>query len=65
VLGGEWGELTDLETKSSEQQTLISDLGCMMDRTEIDTLLQQDSEAWENGHRILYVPTFYAIGKVK
>jgi hypothetical protein len=64
VLGGEWGGPTDQKTRTSEQQTLVSDLRSVMDQSEIETLLQHDADAWELGERILFVPTFYAVGKV-
>jgi len=63
VLGGEWaagrGEATD-----SEWPTLKSDVAGTLDRAELDRLESVDRRAWTDGVRVLFVPTFYAIGEV-
>jgi SAM-dependent methyltransferase len=63
VLGGEWvsgrGAATD-----SEWPTLRSDLAGSLDRAELERLESVDRRAWAEGARVLFVPTFYAIGEV-
>lgn len=63
VLGGEWtsgrGAATD-----SEWPTMRSDLAGTLDRAELDRFEAADRRAWTDGVRVLFVPTFYAIGEV-
>ncbi len=59
VLGGEWGEEPEPGFIDSEWKMLESDLG-----GDLARLKAIDSAAWQSGARILYVPTFYAIGQV-
>jgi SAM-dependent methyltransferase len=73
VMGGEWthtcpggrcqGKLTGTDWEL-EWDTLQSDLGSSLDPARLSALRQLDSAAWQRGDRILYVPTFYAIGWV-
>ncbi len=59
VLGGEWGEAPEPGFMESEWKMLASDLG-----RDLARLRALDFAAWASGERILYVPTFYAIGQV-
>ncbi len=63
VMGAEWklGQIrTDLETEST---TLEQDLKGFVSVDTLDRWQKEDKEAQERGVRVLYVPTFWAIGK--
>jgi len=64
VLGGEWTGSPSGEELDSEWHTLDSDLRGTLSNRALSTLRQTDLEAWRDGSRILYVPTFYACGRV-
>jgi ubiquinone/menaquinone biosynthesis C-methylase UbiE len=62
LLGGQWR----MKTQSPlEWRVMQEDLVGMIDPQKLEDLRQRDAIAWEKGERILYVPTFYAIGKVQ
>jgi ubiquinone/menaquinone biosynthesis C-methylase UbiE len=65
VIGGQW-ELPFLPGEwESEWEMLEYDLAANPDFTSAkEKLKAQDKIAWAQGERILYVPTFYAWGKV-
>lgn len=61
ILGGEWqADDSRLAAQEEEWAVMLSDLGEKTDPSWLSAFKQ----AWENDGRILYVPTFYAIGKV-
>jgi len=62
VLSGEWQAEYDELAYRSEWDTLRGDLAGMVSAQELDAAEAQDRVAWEAGTRILFVPTFYAIG---
>jgi ubiquinone/menaquinone biosynthesis C-methylase UbiE len=64
LMGGQWGIPLPYEQLQSEWQTLRSDLKGTAIESRIDELIEVDRNAWEEGYRVLYVPTFYAWGKV-
>ncbi len=64
ILGGEWGATYEGEWES-EWQTLTQDLIQCHTSTELDAFRELERQAWHDGIRILYVPTFYACGRVK
>lgn len=64
LLGGEWSNPPASQAWNSEWAVLESDLAGQMPPQELHSLRRRDSEAWQNGERILFVPTFYAIGQV-
>ncbi len=64
LLGGEWGRPMDPEFLKSEWSLLEQDLKGRITREEFFRLRQVDLSAWQQGIRILYVPTFYAWGRV-
>ena len=64
VLGGQWSEPLPVEEWESGWETLESDLAGAVTQEGLAELKRLDSVAWHKGERILFVPTFYAIGQV-
>lgn len=64
VLGGQWSAPPPLEAWQSEWQVLEADLADIVSQEKLEQLRSLDAVAWESGERILYVPTFYAWGRV-
>lgn len=64
ILGGHWGAPPSAEAWDSEWTILESDLAGVVSSEELHGLRLLDQAAWEKGERILFVPTFYAWGKV-
>ncbi|MEN8242941.1 MAG: methyltransferase domain-containing protein [Chloroflexota bacterium] len=49
-------------TDTSEWQMLEHDLADRLTETQLSEYREIDQHAWQTGSRVLYVPTFYAIG---
>jgi len=64
VLGGQWSAPPRIEAWQSEWQVLEADLADVVPQENLEQLRSLDAAAWESGERILYVPTFYAWGRV-
>ncbi len=64
VLGGQWREAPDPGFLASEWKMFETDLGEHIKPEDLSRLKALDADAWQNGARILYVPTFYAMGQV-
>ncbi len=65
VLGGQWAAPPSLEEWESEWDVLEADLAHLAsEHIDLEVIKSQDWLAWQAGERILYVPTFYASGKV-
>jgi ubiquinone/menaquinone biosynthesis C-methylase UbiE len=68
VLGGEWKSLPDQEELTSEWSVYESDFENLgfgnAERAAWKHLLELDRAAWERGERVLFVPTFFAWGRV-
>jgi ubiquinone/menaquinone biosynthesis C-methylase UbiE len=62
VLGGEWYGIPDKNTLNLEWKTLTSDLQGRISEEELEEYHRIEQEAWNQGYRMLYVPTFYALG---
>lgn len=64
VLGGEWH--TDLDDRliRSELETLQADLQSPHETAQLASFMELDRNAWRDGSRVLFVPTFYAYGRV-
>jgi hypothetical protein len=45
-----------------EWKTLVSDLENFLPEKKLKEFQDRDWTAWEDGSRVLFVPTFYAIG---
>jgi SAM-dependent methyltransferase len=70
VLGAQWHSTPNRDEIESEWVVLHSDLESLLGteagtpwRADFEKLKRLDKTAWESGERVLYVPTFYAIGK--
>jgi ubiquinone/menaquinone biosynthesis C-methylase UbiE len=64
VLGAQWVGPPDPPTQALEWDLLRHDLPDELPPTEWARLQAIDSQAWRQGNRILYVPTFYTWGLV-
>jgi ubiquinone/menaquinone biosynthesis C-methylase UbiE len=60
ILGAQWSGSLSAEEISLEWAVLREDVG----EKKIDHLEVVDEEAWKQGKRVLFVPTFYAVGRV-
>ena len=64
LLGGEWPGEAVGDEQASEWSTLVADLADHLSIESLNSYRRADAEAWSTGSRILFVPTFYAIGFV-
>lgn len=64
VLGGQWKAQTQDAERFSEWQVIAEDLNGLVPKETINVFRQLEEEAWERNERVLFVPTFYAIGRV-
>lgn len=64
VLGGQWTGAPSPEEWELEWQVLRSDLSGSFPEDEIKRLQELDRKAWQHRERVLFVPTFYAWGRV-
>ena len=63
MLGAEWSP-SDPMPDGLEWETIRSDLVDVMSDVELSRYQAADQAAWESGTRVLFVPTFYALGIV-
>lgn len=64
LLGGRWGSPDLPESLEQEWAVLRADLGDRVPEAALEELFELDRAAWAWGERVLYVPTFYAWGRV-
>ncbi len=64
VLGGFWDHQSMPSTDELEWLVLREDLQTLCSAQELDALQQTEQEARARGERLLYIPTFYALGHV-
>ncbi len=64
VLGGDWKENAMEGMQNAEWKMLTQDLRDTISPDQLDHLQQLDQNAWIEGSRILFVPTFYGGGRV-
>jgi SAM-dependent methyltransferase len=68
VIGAQWKNTTPDHELNSEWEIIQSDLGYLSNTSEVvkssEEIRKIDLAAWATGERIIYVPTFYAWGKV-
>ena len=68
VLGGQWKTNFNRETWLSEWDVLEQDINFLKNKPDaetFETFKSRDLKAWQLGKRLIYVPTFYAVGQVK
>ena len=69
VIGAHWKEAPDQDELSSEWDVIRSDLVKLKNNSEDHVTSEEiekiDRAAWELGERVLYVPTFFAVGFVE
>jgi SAM-dependent methyltransferase len=66
VIGGEWQHSTAIQTDQSEWVIILNDIESLPikpPQEEIQRLKKLDLQARNSGRRVLYVPTFYALGQ--
>lgn len=64
LIGGFWNRPPTPESLDLEWDVLTSDLDGTIPANLLPALREIDHKAWEQGSRILYVPTFYGWGQV-
>ncbi len=64
LISGHWQTGLDQTGWQQEWQVIQADLLDHVPAAELETLRQNDHDAWLSGERILYIPTFYAWGQV-
>jgi SAM-dependent methyltransferase len=69
VLGGQWSGAPSWDERRSEWATIQADLGISSELwkaagASIPELRRLEEAAWSRGERVLFVPTFYAWGRV-
>jgi ubiquinone/menaquinone biosynthesis C-methylase UbiE len=64
VFEGQWKEPPDQEDWELEWKILEHDLKGEISQEKLYALKKTDRDAWRQGHRTLFLPTFYAWGKV-
>jgi ubiquinone/menaquinone biosynthesis C-methylase UbiE len=64
ILQGSWQGGISQEEFESEWRILNEDLAGFLTKLELDALKKHDQKARKKGTRLVYVPTFYASGKV-
>jgi hypothetical protein len=64
VLGAQWSQVPAAEDLEMEWQVMRNDLAKAVSPDELDALERIDRRAALAGERVLFVPTFYAWGRV-
>jgi ubiquinone/menaquinone biosynthesis C-methylase UbiE len=64
VLGAQWSQAPAAEDMGMEWQVMRNDLSESVSPEELDALERLDRQAIQAGERVLFVPTFYAWGRV-
>jgi SAM-dependent methyltransferase len=62
LMGGQWRGQPSPTELDSEWSTLEADLTGLLPTTRLRELRRVDEAAWQNGQRVLFVPTLYAVG---
>lgn len=62
LLGGQWQGQPHPDQIASEWAVLAADLAGRLPEADLIELRSLDAAAWQSGERVLFVPTFYALG---
>ena len=65
LIGGLWQGPPPDEKLRLEWEILKADLSGVISDEELIILQRKDIEAWQNGIRVMYIPTFYSLGWVE
>ena len=65
ILGSQWRAGIPQESDETEWAVLLSDLGESLSKEELAEYRAIDIQEREAGRRVLFIPTFYAIGKAQ
>ncbi|MGA9398719.1 MAG: methyltransferase domain-containing protein [Anaerolineaceae bacterium] len=65
VLGGQWRNVPEEATRASEWLMLKHDLEGILSSEELEQFRIIEENAWKDGSRVLFIPTFYAFGRAK
>ena len=65
VLGAQWQAKTTPGERTAEWDVLESDLRGHLSPAELERMRRVNESAWEDGSRVLFVSTFYAVGRKK
>lgn len=65
IVGAEWLGPDDPVDSRMERETLRADLADTVPAADLDRFEAADRRARERGERVLFVPTFYAVGRVR
>jgi ubiquinone/menaquinone biosynthesis C-methylase UbiE len=64
VIGGQWKGMLPLEELENEWAVFQADISSSTQQEKANSLRELEENAWLDGSRVLYVPTFYALGSV-
>jgi SAM-dependent methyltransferase len=64
ILGAQWSPCAQAAESASEWNVLLSDLSALINEDQLEELRQLEVSSRKTGTRVLFVPTFYAIGQV-
>lgn len=64
VLGAQWSGPLSIQELESEWAVLRSDLQGWLSPEQFEQLRHLDEKSWQRGERVLFVPTFYAFGRL-
>lgn len=65
LMGGQWRQPAEPAALQTEFNIVHHDLQGFIQEDRLEELCKLDAAAWEKGERVLFVPTFYALGQVK
>ena len=65
ILGASWKTGSNQENIKTEWMTIHSDLEGILTEEDFSTYRDIEESAWKHGSRVLFIPTFYAVGSVK
>lgn len=63
-IGGHWSASPNDQEMALEWAVIRNDMKHILDEYRLDEYEKVEAQAWTKGERILYVPTFWAIGRV-